>query len=71
MTQCECLPKCPFFHNKMANRPATSEFMKKKYCLSDNSKCARYMVFKNLGRSNVPTDLFPMQIDRAEELISA
>ncbi len=69
MAECECLPKCPFFNDRMQKMPALSEIMKKKYCLGDNTNCARYMIFKSQGSSAVPEDLFPSQIKRAESLL--
>lgn len=71
MVECECLPRCPFFNNKMAEMPVTAERLKKKYCLADNSGCARFMVFKALGREKVPIDLFPHNLDRAHQIIAA
>ncbi|GAB6062971.1 hypothetical protein [Deferrisoma palaeochoriense] len=69
MTKCECLPRCPFFNDKMANMPRMAETYKKRYCLGDNSQCARYMVFKAWGRERVPPDLFPNQRERARQLL--
>jgi len=43
--------------------------MKKKYCKTDNSTCARWMVANKLGKPAVPKDLFPNQADRAAALI--
>lgn len=71
MVECECLPRCPFFNSKMAEMPVTAERMKKRYCLTDNSDCARHMVLKALGREKVPIDLFPHNTDRARQLIAA
>jgi len=65
--ECERLEKCPFFQEKMPNMPATAEIMKKNYCKTDPSKCARYIVFKALGQ--VPIDLWPYEIERAKEII--
>ena len=70
MSDCECLKGCPFFNDVMTDMPSTADRLKKKYCLGDNSACARYMVFKALGKEYVPITLFPMQKDRAEELIA-
>lgn len=69
MHDCECLPKCPFFNDKMSNMPQTTEMYKKKFCKKDNSNCARYIVFKVLGRELVPTDLYPTSIDKAYKII--
>lgn len=69
MTNCECLPKCIFFNDNMAEVPVTAERLKKKYCLGDYSACARYMIFKKLGREHVPENLYPHQVEKAEEIL--
>ncbi len=69
MPDCECLPKCPFFNDRMQNMPGMSAVYKKRYCKTDSSKCARYIVFKKLGRDEVPSNLFPNQIEIAQSLI--
>jgi hypothetical protein len=69
MADCECLPGCPFFNDKMAEKPATASIMKKKYCLGDNSGCARYMIFKGIGKEYVPSDLFPSQHERIQKIM--
>lgn len=68
MADCEMIAKCIFFNDKMANKPATANLMKSKYCQGDFRSCARYTVCKKLGREQVPCDLFPSQIDRAQSL---
>ncbi|WP_419658530.1 uncharacterized protein Dvar_73560 [Desulfosarcina variabilis str. Montpellier] len=70
MAECECLPTCPFFNDKMANKPGTADMFKKKFCLGDNTNCARYIVMKKLGKPNVPPDLYPNQKKMAEQLIA-
>ena len=62
MADCECLPTCPFFNDQMADMPSMSEIIK---------HCARHMVFRTLGRPAIPKDLYPSQVERAEELIDA
>jgi hypothetical protein len=69
MQKCELVEKCPFFNDLMERMPATANMMKKRYCLSDNSQCARYAVFKAVGREKVPKDLFPNQTEKAQEII--
>jgi hypothetical protein len=69
MAECECLPKCPFFNDKMADMPAMAAMMKKRYCLGDKTNCARWAVRAALGPTHVPIDLFPNQMDRAEKVI--
>ena len=69
MADCECLPTCIFFNDKMKNKPASAEQFKRNYCRGDNKDCARFQVFQALGKENVPTDLFPNQPDRAKKII--
>ncbi|MDD3626256.1 MAG: hypothetical protein PHV06_02940 [bacterium] len=69
MANCECLAKCPFFNDQMMNMPNMATSIKEKYCKGDNSDCARYMVFKTIGREKVPGNLFPHQKDIAETII--
>jgi len=71
MSKCECLAGCLFFNDKMSNMPVMADQLKKKYCEGDNSGCARFKVFKAMGRDNVPKDLFPNQTKQAEALIAA
>jgi hypothetical protein len=70
VADCECVGGCIFFNDKMANMPAVAEVMKKRFCKADFSQCARFMVFKKLGKPAVPPDLFPNQADRARELLA-
>jgi len=71
MADCECLPGCIFFNDKMVNMPSTSGMYKRIYCQGDNSKCARYMVFKAKGKGSVPGTLFPNQFEKAKEIIAS
>ncbi len=71
MADCELLEGCVFFNDKMVNMPATGELYKDKYCRENNLECARYMVFKALGREKVPLDLFPNMKEKAQEIIAA
>ncbi|EPR41228.1 hypothetical protein dsx2_0315 [Desulfovibrio sp. X2] len=69
MADCEMIAKCIFFNDKMADKPGTAEMMKRTYCKGTFAKCARYLVCKKLGREKVPSDLFPIQMDRALALM--
>jgi hypothetical protein len=69
MPACECLPRCPFFNDRMANMPSLSAMMKHSFCQGDFTGCARFMVMKALGAARVPSDLFPNMPDRAAGLI--
>ena len=71
MTTCELTEKCIFFNDQMAGMPSTAAVYKKMYCEQDFAACGRYQIFKEIGRENVPKDLFPNQADRAKEIIAA
>ena len=71
MADCELLEGCIFFNDKMADMPSTAEMFKNKYCRESNTECARYVVFKALGREKVPPDLFPNMKEKAQEVIAA
>lgn len=42
---------------------------KERYCLGNNTNCARFMVFSKFGKGTVPDNLYPNQIERAENII--
>ena len=70
MPDCELLKTCPYFKDSLMEEfDVVAEMRRQKYCRGDNSICARYMVFKALGRENVPKDLIPSQAQEAKELI--
>lgn len=69
MPNCELSETCIFFNDKMADMPAMADIYKQRYCRDDSSQCARYVVFKALGRPAVPADLYPNDADRALALI--
>lgn len=68
---CECLEKCPFFNDTMHTMPGMSELLKTRFCHGDFTCCARYRVFKAVGREQVPHDLFPTQVNRVDAAIAA
>ena len=70
MAECECIQGCPFFNDKMKDTEGLGAMYRKKYCLGDNTDCARHMVFKALGKSSVPLDLYPNQLEKAQNIIA-
>ncbi len=73
MADCECLPGCPFFNDQMADMPSTAELVKANYCSgprADNTPCARHMIFLVRGSDEVPVDLFPSDVARAESVLA-
>ena len=67
MADCERLNACPFFTGKMSNMPSVADLMKGTYCLGDKTKCVRYQVAS--AGIPVPTDLFPHDVRRAQDLL--
>jgi len=70
MVECECLTTCVFFNDQMKGLEAVKGLMKQHYCLGDNSNCARFMVFKALGKGRVPADLIPNQTEKVRAIIA-
>ena len=70
MADCECLPRCAFFNDKMQNMPAAG-LLQKRPCQGDNTNCARHMVLLAKERDKVPPDLTPNQVGRARECIAS
>jgi hypothetical protein len=70
MPDCGLIAACIFFNDKMARVPHTAGLYKEKYCRTDSSTCARFMVAQALGRQKVPADLFPNDVDRARKLLA-
>jgi hypothetical protein len=69
MTDCEFQESCFFFNDHMQGMPDQAELFKQLYCHGGNDICARYMIFKKLGREAVPNNLFPNEITRANIIL--
>jgi len=69
MHDCDRLSDCPFFSDRLANMPGTSEVIKRKYCRGAYETCARRMVARSGGMQAVPADLFPDQRDQLAALV--
>jgi len=70
MADCECLPTCLFFNDRMQGMDDMVETVKTRLCKGDNEACARFQVYKAIGRENVPKDLYPTQQSRVRVIIS-
>lgn len=70
MADCELLKGCLFFNDKMKEDSGMGAIYKNKYCLGDNSECARYMVASTLGREKVPITLYPNMVEKANAIIA-
>ena len=69
MEDCELLKRCTFFNDEMETEHDFADEFKKQYCRGDKSQCARYMVYKALGREKVPSYLYPDEKDGAGRII--
>ena len=69
MAECELIGTCIFFNDKMADMPSMASMMKNVYCKDKYETCARFQIVKTIGRGKVPGDLFPNQLDKAQEVI--
>jgi hypothetical protein len=70
MGNCEQLPTCAFYNEKLKDLPGLSEGLKRLYCWNETPNCARFMVLKAIGREKIPLDLFPNELERAKTIIS-
>lgn len=70
MSDCELLDICKFFNEFLPSMKSVARTLKESYCLGDNSECARFLVYKELGVEAVPKDLFPNDLEKAELIIA-
>lgn len=70
MADCTCIAGCLFFNDRMTNKPAMADMFKKSYCRGDNKNCARFQVFKAIGKEHVPVDLYPNETERARSIVA-
>jgi hypothetical protein len=70
MANCEFNERCAFFNGKLPVMPPHVDELKQNYCLSNNLRCALYLVTNALGSGKTPPDLYPDQRDRAYEIIA-
>lgn len=71
MALCECIEKCPFFHDKLSGMPAMANMMKKQYCENEFERCARFRIREALGPGKVPGDVFPNDLAKVEGIVKA
>jgi len=54
----------------MDDMPSESETYRIIYCKGDSSNCARHIVFRALGKEEIPADLYPNQADPSDDLLA-
>jgi hypothetical protein len=72
LAECEFMPGCPFFNDRIDDMPATASLIKTQYCSgsrASNRRCARFVVASRVGRKYCPEDLFPYDLQRAHEIV--
>lgn len=67
--ECELLGSCSFYE-KMSGFEGAHKHLRSKYCKRNAEDCARYIVYKALGKEKIPEDLFPVEKERAFAIIS-
>lgn len=71
MARCEWAERCPFFNDEVGYSIELQEGMRARYCLGDNSDCARLHSLGLLPLTRVPDDLIPTDHERLAELVRA
>jgi len=69
MNKCPVLEQCRFFNNIIEDVPSISEALKEQYCLCDHSGCARFFIFREIGKEHLPDDVFPHEMEKAEKIV--
>jgi hypothetical protein len=70
MAECELTQTCPFFNEPtICTMSELVKQLKTTYCLGDNTKCARFGLYKALGRKVVPKLMLPNQHDWARQIL--
>ncbi len=67
--KCENLKGCIFYNDKMDIESGLGQLYKRKYCEGDKALCARYIIANEIGKQNVPADLYPNMHERAEKIL--
>ena len=70
MIDCDLIEICPIFNDALASKPGITAMYRKNYCKGDFKGCARYLVYKELGRENIPPDLYPSMYERAKKIVA-
>lgn len=65
---CELIETCAFFNDGTVDSAAV-EMLKKVYCRDHQENCARYMIYKGVGREHVPAGLYPNQTHLVPSII--
>lgn len=70
MSECEFIEECPFFQDKLVEKPVEVEELKEKYCRNNNLNCALYMIAQAVGKEKIPPHLSPDEKTIAYQIIA-
>ena len=68
MPRCAFADDCAFFTADVGYSPELNRSMKIRFCLTDNTGCARLAAIELVGRESVPDDLLPTEEQRLAAL---
>jgi hypothetical protein len=66
---CELLACCRLFKDSMESLPKATEYIQMKLCFGDYEACNRYIIYKNIGKENLPADLNPFDIEDVQKVM--
>ena len=71
MKKCSITDECPFFNDQLSKMDTAkeNEDLKRKYCGGGSSQCARYIIAKALGLGEVPGNIFPNDLIKANIIL--
>jgi len=71
MPICELIDSCAFYNRELRISSERQEAYIKRFCKFDQSQCARFKVYKTLGKEKIPSGMLPNQFEMASGLIRA
>lgn len=71
MARCMHTEICSFFTAEVGYSPELNHAMKERYCLDDNSDCARLLAMDVIGMENVPDEMLPGDHEMLEQFKAA
>ncbi len=71
MESCELLPQCTFHACLAKRRPYAVKHLEEDYCNAEYSICVRYMIYRVLGLSLIPSYLLPWDIREARRFLES
>jgi hypothetical protein len=71
MPDCPIFSQCTYFDRRVRiTKPTLAEILQKRFCFGDHAACARFIVFRALGKELVPLNLDPLLPEEADRIIA-